>query len=111
MSDSAQPLDALIEHLATHAVRTDGPFVLRSGKTSDWYIDALGQLAREVMYGINRACVINPVNSVATILLATSRQSIEIEELISQAELYDRLIRGTACLASIRIEGALGAGS
>jgi orotate phosphoribosyltransferase len=31
---------ALIEHLRTHAVRTDGPFVLRSGKTSDWYIDA-----------------------------------------------------------------------
>ena len=31
---------ALIEHLVTHAVRTDGPFVLRSGATSDWYIDA-----------------------------------------------------------------------
>ena len=31
---------ALIEHLRTHAVRTDGPFVLRSGETSSWYIDA-----------------------------------------------------------------------
>lgn len=30
----------LIDHLVEHAVRTDGPFVLRSGATSDWYIDA-----------------------------------------------------------------------
>ncbi len=30
----------LIEHLKSHAVRTDGPFTLRSGEVSDWYIDA-----------------------------------------------------------------------
>ncbi|MEX2278944.1 MAG: orotate phosphoribosyltransferase, partial [Acidimicrobiia bacterium] len=30
----------LIAHLRTHAVRTDGPFTLRSGAVSDWYIDA-----------------------------------------------------------------------
>jgi len=30
----------LIDHLRTHAVRTDGPFTLRSGAVSDWYIDA-----------------------------------------------------------------------
>lgn len=34
------PRAALIDHLRTHAVRTDGPFILRSGATSDWYIDA-----------------------------------------------------------------------
>ncbi len=31
---------ALIHHLRTHAVRTDGPFTLRSGEVSDWYVDA-----------------------------------------------------------------------
>jgi orotate phosphoribosyltransferase len=31
---------ALIEHLRDHAVRTDGPFTLRSGAVSSWYIDA-----------------------------------------------------------------------
>jgi orotate phosphoribosyltransferase len=31
---------ALIEHLRNHALRTDGPFVLRSGETADWYLDA-----------------------------------------------------------------------
>ena len=33
-------LDALIDHLRTHAVRTDGPYRLKSGRTSDWFIDA-----------------------------------------------------------------------
>jgi glycerol-3-phosphate O-acyltransferase len=71
----------------------------------DWYKASLQNLAREIMHGINRACVINPVNTIAAILLATPRQSIEIEELVSQAELHHRLIRGTPSLASIRIEG------
>lgn len=30
----------LVQHLKAHAVRTDGPFTLRSGAVSDWYIDA-----------------------------------------------------------------------
>jgi orotate phosphoribosyltransferase len=30
----------LVEHLRVHSVRTDGPFTLRSGAVSDWYIDA-----------------------------------------------------------------------
>jgi glycerol-3-phosphate O-acyltransferase len=71
----------------------------------DWYRASLQQLGREIMYGINRACVINPVNSIATILLATARQSIEIEELISQSKLHRRLINGAPCLASIHIAG------
>lgn len=31
---------ALVAHLRKHAVRTDGPFTLRSGEVSQWYIDA-----------------------------------------------------------------------
>ena len=31
---------ALIDHLVAHSIRTDGPFVLRSGERSDWYMDA-----------------------------------------------------------------------
>lgn len=30
---------ALVEHLREHALRTDGPFRLASGATSDWYLD------------------------------------------------------------------------
>lgn len=36
----ASPAAALLDHLCRHAVRTDGPFTLRSGAVSDWYIDA-----------------------------------------------------------------------
>lgn len=31
---------ALIDHLRTNALFTDGPYTLRSGEVSDWYIDA-----------------------------------------------------------------------
>ena len=71
----------------------------------DWFRACLEHLANEIMYGINRACVINPVNLIATILLATPRQSIEIEELANQARLYRRLIQGIDCLQSIRVAG------
>ncbi|MCB9373572.1 MAG: hypothetical protein H6518_12470 [Microthrixaceae bacterium] len=33
-------LDALVAHLREHAVRTDGPYTLKSGRQSDWFIDA-----------------------------------------------------------------------
>lgn len=32
--------EALRLHLVVHALRTDGPFTLRSGQVSDWYLDA-----------------------------------------------------------------------
>jgi orotate phosphoribosyltransferase len=39
--NSSEALDALIDHLRTHAVTTEGgPFRLRSGQMSSWYIDA-----------------------------------------------------------------------
>ena len=34
------PRQALIDHLKANALRTDGPFTLRSGAVADWYIDA-----------------------------------------------------------------------
>lgn len=40
MHPEADPRQRLVAHLRECAVRTDGPFTLRSGATSDWYIDA-----------------------------------------------------------------------
>ncbi len=37
---TADHLAPLVAHLRSRAVRTDGPFTLRSGERSDWYIDA-----------------------------------------------------------------------
>lgn len=38
--DGVVALQPLIDHLTAHALRTDGPFTLRSGAVSDWYVDA-----------------------------------------------------------------------
>ena len=37
--DSGVPA-ALVDHLRTHSLFTDGPYTLRSGAVSSWYIDA-----------------------------------------------------------------------
>ena len=34
------PTPELVDHLQMHALRTDGPFTLRSGEISSWYLDA-----------------------------------------------------------------------
>lgn len=38
--DGVVPDRALVDHLTANALRTDGPFTLRSGAVSDWYVDA-----------------------------------------------------------------------
>lgn len=40
MSRNPEHLRRLVEHLIEHAVKTDGPFRLRSGLVSEWYLDA-----------------------------------------------------------------------
>ena len=40
MNSFSPEKQALVDHLVEHAVRTDGPFTLRSGEVSNWYIDA-----------------------------------------------------------------------
>jgi orotate phosphoribosyltransferase len=38
--DVAVARDALVKHLTQNSLRTDGPFTLRSGAVTDWYLDA-----------------------------------------------------------------------
>ena len=78
-----------------------------SEQKPDWYRQAIKQLSKKIMTEINRACVINPVNMVATILLATDRQSMDSKELLRQASTYTRLIESVDALSSIRIVNAL----
>lgn len=39
MIDLSQPVARLKDHLLVDAIRQDGPFTLRSGATSSWYLD------------------------------------------------------------------------
>ena len=73
----------------------------------DWYRDLIDELSKRIMIEINRACVINPVNLVATILLATPRQSIDLKELIIQSDIYSSLINSIEALSSIQIVGQI----
>ncbi len=94
-------LDRVLDsHCADWRLRAD-----ELDERPEWYRDSLRRLGDEIMYGINRACVVNPVNVIATIMLATPRQSIEIEELIGQAKLHRRLIKNAPCLGLVRVEG------
>jgi orotate phosphoribosyltransferase len=40
LRDFSENREALLEHLRVHALRTDGPFELRSGVVASWYLDA-----------------------------------------------------------------------
>ena len=72
-----------------------------------WYRRLNASLAQKICHEINRACVINPVNLIATVLLATPHQSIDIRELIAQSNLYIRLIQSIPALASLNIPQAV----
>ncbi len=69
-----------------------------------WFRQGIAALGQEVMLSINRAAVINPVNLIATTLLATPRQSIDEQEVIRQCALYHELIDRLPSLASVRLQ-------
>ncbi len=75
----------------------------------EWYWQAVKTLSKRAMTGINRACVINPINLIATLMLATSRQSIDMQELIQQSNFLVELIRSIPSNSSIRINGTVDA--
>jgi len=73
----------------------------------DWYLNTINQLGQEILLRINQACIINPVNMIATIVLATPRQSIDQQDLIDQGALYSRLIDALPQLKSVTVSEEL----
>ena len=55
MTPHDQLRDQLIEHLRTHALKTEGPYTLRSGAVSSWYLDA-----RPITYSGRGAVLVGP---------------------------------------------------
>jgi glycerol-3-phosphate O-acyltransferase len=58
-----------------------------------WVSEAIADLAQSVVVGINAAAAVTPVNLVAMAMLATPRQALPEAALVSQLELYQRLLR------------------
>lgn len=69
----------------------------------EWYSNAIVTLSERIMVEINRACVVNPVNLIATLLLATPRQSIDMQELIAQSKFLAELIKSIPAFCKLRI--------
>ena len=58
---------ALVRHLAEHGLRTDGPFTLRSGVESSWYLDA-----RQTTFDGNGAILVGRLVNEALHRMATA---------------------------------------
>ncbi len=69
----------------------------------DWYSDTILILSQRIMIEINRACVVNPVNLIATLLLATPRQNIDMQDLIRQSKFLAALIRSIPAFSHLSI--------
>ncbi|MFT5503903.1 MAG: glycerol-3-phosphate O-acyltransferase [Gammaproteobacteria bacterium] len=55
------------------------------------------------MFSINRACIVNPVNLSALVLLATPKQSIDLTEMVEQADMLSKLINNPAITAAVTV--------
>ncbi len=76
----------------------------KSCKQQPWYRLAINDLSHNIMLNINSAAVINPVNLIATSLLATPRQSIDEYDLLQQCDFYRELIKSQSMLSSITLQ-------
>jgi glycerol-3-phosphate O-acyltransferase len=73
-------------------------------KQQDWFRSAVSDLSHQIMLRINAAAVINPVNLIATTILATPRQSIDEFDLLQQCDFYKQLIESQPYLDSITLQ-------
>jgi glycerol-3-phosphate O-acyltransferase len=60
---------------------------------ADWMSDTIAELANSIVTGINAAASVTPINLVAMAMLATPRQALPETALVSQLDLYQRLLR------------------
>ncbi len=81
--------------------------VAQINQRPDWYRETVSKLSQQIMYEINRACVISPINLIATIMISTPRQSIDLQEMIQQGQFLSRLIESAPALKSLRLTEAI----
>lgn len=73
-------------------------------KQEDWFRGAVKDLSHRIMMEINRAAVVNPVNLIASTMLATPRQSIDQYDLLQQCDFYRQMIQSQPQLDSIILQ-------
>ncbi len=58
-----------------------------------WINPLVRQLSHDLMRGINKAAIVNPVNLVSTVLLATERNAIDRKQLVRLLDSYLTILR------------------
>jgi orotate phosphoribosyltransferase len=96
----------LAEHLAAHGLETDGPYVLSSGKMSDWYLDG-----RQTTYDgsggrITGRCVLEVIDDTATAVGGMTMGADPIA--VAVAVLADRPLRAFSVRKHEKTHGARG---
>ncbi|HEY2145353.1 MAG TPA: glycerol-3-phosphate 1-O-acyltransferase PlsB [Steroidobacteraceae bacterium] len=73
-----------------------------------WIGAAIGDLALRINQEINSAAAVTPINLLAMAILATPRQALAEKDLVSQLELYQRLLRAApySPLVTVSADGA-----
>ncbi len=84
---------ALDELLVSHRPAWRDEPALDEDERPEWFLAAVGDLARRITTGINAAAAVSPVNLIAMAMLATPRQALPEADLAAQADLYRRLLR------------------
>ena len=96
-----------LEKILTHHNPDWDKYSTKDLKTQHWFRSAVEDLSHQIMMQINRATVINPVNLIATTMLATPRQSIDEFDLLQMCNFYQDLIHSQPHLDSIIIQDSV----
>jgi glycerol-3-phosphate O-acyltransferase len=94
-------LDDLLESYDPNWRETSSP----GSEKAPWISPLIGELGERIMTGINMAAHVNPVNLLATIMLATPRHSLGEKDLADQLGLYQELMKKGPFAGGINVTG------
>ena len=80
------------------------------GPGAHWIVEAVDDLARRIIVGINAAAAVTPVNLIAMAVLAMPRQAMLEDDLQRQLELYRALLREAPYSPLVTLPADSGAG-
>jgi glycerol-3-phosphate O-acyltransferase len=74
-----------------------------NGERPPWFGDVIGELGKSIMHRINAAAAVTPISLLATVLLATPKQRIGLDELRRQLQLSKDLLHRFRYSGSVTI--------
>ncbi|MDX1381752.1 MAG: glycerol-3-phosphate 1-O-acyltransferase PlsB, partial [Xanthomonadales bacterium] len=78
----------------------------QEGERPRWLNPLIDDLGQRIMTGINACAHVNPINLLATVMLAAPRHALDEEQLCRQLDLWKRLLRKGPVGADVKITDA-----